>query len=272
MNNSLATIITSVDDLRLKPYRDLRHRDPISDSNCFIAEGKLVVERLLRSNHNCQSLLVERGHHVELVELARQRTPAIEVMETDLATMRQIVGYDFHRGILACGVRPEIPDLWTLSVEKAHKGSPWIVACGVNNPENIGGLMRTAAAFGVTQMAISHDVADPFSRRAMRVSMAAALRIQFWRFDCAESACKHLSEVLGFRTLATTLSPDSTPLASFVADERPLAILVGSEGDGLPDSVAALADDRLIIPMAAGTDSLNVNVATAIFLYSLLSR
>lgn len=272
MNTSLATIITSVDDPRLIPYRDLRHRDPVSDSNCFIAEGKLVVERLLRSNRECRSLLVERGHHVELVELARNRNVPIEVLETDLATMRQIVGYDFHRGILACGIRPEMPDLCALKAEEVAKGSPWIVACGVNNPENIGGLMRTAAAFGVTKMAISHDVADPFSRRALRVSMAAALRIEFWRFGNTEAACKHLSEVLGFRTLATTLSPNSTPLASFVADDRPLAILVGSEGDGLPDSVASLADDRLIIPMAAGTDSLNVNVATAIFLYSLLSR
>jgi tRNA G18 (ribose-2'-O)-methylase SpoU len=270
MDSSPLTSIESLKDPRLEPYCNLRHRDPANDSACFIAEGRLVVERLLHSSLNCQSILVEHGHHQDLVDLAQKKHKHVQIFSTDLSTLRQLVGYDFHRGILACGIRPDFRPISELPCA-TETPTTMLVACGVNNPENIGGLMRTAAAFGVQNIAITSDVADPFSRRALRVSMAAAFRMQFWTMNQPSADCQFLATTLGYRTIATALDPHAMSIKSFRRDHRSLAILVGSEGDGLPRDVINVATDVVVIPMNAGTDSLNVNVATAIFLYELLA-
>lgn len=259
-------LIDSLTDPRLAPYLDIRHRDPVENSNRFVAEGKLVVQRLLESSYPCQSILVEAGHHEDLMKLAATRTEPPEILSADLATLRQIVGFPFHRGILACGIHPAPKLLKDLPTAEAN-APPILVVCGINNPENIGGLMRTAAAFGVRRFLTTGDSAHPFSRRALRVSMAAALTLEFFRFDCTATEARFLSEQLGYRTIATALSPSAQPLANFQPDSRPLAIFVGSEGEGLAKSIQQAADDLLIIPMSSGVDSLNANVATAIFLY-----
>ncbi len=270
MDNSPLTSIESLKDPRLEPYCNLRHRDPANDRACFIAEGRLVVERLLNSSLDCQSILVQHGNHSDLVELTQKKHKHVQIFSTDSVTLRQFVGYDFHRGILACGIRPVFRPLTELPVATAAS-STLLVACGVNNPENIGGLMRTAVAFGVQNIAISSDVADPFSRRALRVSMAAAFRLKFWTMNQPLQDCQFLANNLGYRTIATALDPQATSIKSFRRDHRPLAILVGSEGDGLPRDIINVTTDIVTIPMNAGTDSLNVNVATAIFLYELLA-
>lgn len=261
-------VIDSFEDPRLIPYRDIRHRDPVDHGRRFIAEGKLVVERLLQSRLGCESILVERGHHREIVAKAccGSRPPAI--LEADLATLRGIVGYDFHRGILACGIHDPFLPLAQLP-RPAPGDRPLLVVCGVNNPENIGGLMRTAAAFGVQRMALTSDTAHPFSRRALRVSMGAAMEIEFYHFAPESTSVCWLHEELGYRTLATALSPAATELDKYSPDDRCEAVFVGNEAEGLSEEILRAVTDCVTIPMNPGVDSLNANVATAIFLYEL---
>ena len=278
-------VIDSLDDPRLAPYRNIRHRDP-TDSDAdqpeiirFIAEGRLVVERLLASRYRCESLLVERNHHPDLVAATLAKDETTDVFQLDLGLLRQLVGFDFHRGILACGQSPplptfdQLPDVWFQQSSEA----PMQLVCGVTNPENIGGLMRTATAFGVSRMGISSDVANPFSRRALRVSMAAALKLDIFLLGDEPETIRQLSQRHGFRTCATALGEGTKTLADFcrqleqtsTAARQPLAVIMGSEADGLSAASLAAATDKVTIPMQLGTDSLNVNVATAIFLYEL---
>lgn len=261
-------VIESADDPRLAPYRDIRHRDPVDQGHRFIAEGKLVVERLLESSYFCESILVEPGHHQEIVDLAQQLQDPPQILQCPLGILRELVGYDFHRGILACGHHPPMRPLSDLPQPHVDDG-PLVVIWGVNNPENIGGLMRTAAAFGVRRIAMTYDTAHPYSRRALRVSMAAALRFDFYHIDSVAASIQYLSSTLGYRTLATTLSESARPLANFHPDDRPVAVLVGSEAEGLPEKIVAAATDPITIPMRQQIDSLNANVATAIFLYEI---
>lgn len=261
-------VIDSLDDARLACYRDIRHRDPSVDGSRFIAEGRLVVERLLASDLICDSILIQPDAHPDLAEQAERHFPEVDIFVLERAFIRELVGYDFHRGVLAQGRRPKFRRFCELTSKDIRPSM--LVVCGVDNPENIGGLMRTAAAFGIEQMAITSDSARPFSRRALRVSMAAAFRLEWFDVGDPATEISELSTRLGYRTVATTLGPDAQPIADFAVDGRPLALVVGSEGQGLSEPVCSACTDRAIIPMRLGVDSLNVNVATAIFLHELL--
>ncbi|XZE53240.1 TrmH family RNA methyltransferase [Planctomycetaceae bacterium SH139] len=257
-----------MDDPRLEPYRNIRSRDPTKEGTRFIAEGRLLVERLLRSRHRCHSILMKTGYDEELVRLATSQPSPPQILVVEQTLLKQLVGYDFHRGVMACGEHPPLKRLDELPAA-ATGDSPLLVVCGVDNPENIGGLMRSAAAFGVSKMVLSDDVAHPFSRRALRVSMATAFQLDFYRLAQPAAEVTQLAERHGYRTLATTLADAAIPLHQFVRDQRPLAVLVGSEANGLPAAVLASCTDLLTIPMSPAVNSLNANVATAIFLYEL---
>lgn len=294
-------VIDSPDDPRLAPYRNIRHRDPTEDANSaisagrtascddgnsgsvglfrFIAEGRLVVERLLSSKYRCESLVVEKDHHPDLVAAALAKEETTDILQLDVSVLRHLVGFDFHRGILACGQSPPLPTMRELGDEWFLRptSAPMLVVCGVNNPENIGGLMRTATAFGVSRMGISSDVASPFSRRALRVSMASALKLDIFRLNEETEGVKLLTDRYGYRTCATALGEGTKTLTDFcerlrqtpINNRKPLALIMGSEAAGLSKKTLEAASDLVTIPMQMGTDSLNVNVATAIFLYEL---
>jgi tRNA G18 (ribose-2'-O)-methylase SpoU len=263
-------VIDSLEDARLAPFRDIRNRDPGDDGSRFIAEGRLVVERLLASDVVCDCILAQPDVHPDLIQQAERHVPEIDILLLERTLIRELVGYDFHRGVMAQGRRPQFRRFDGL---KSNGVQPtMIVVCGVDNPENIGGLMRTAAAFGVSRVAITSDSACPFSRRALRVSMAAAFRLEWFELRDPAVEIGELSGRLGYRTVATALGAGAQPIADLVIDNRPLALVVGSEGLGLSESICSACTDRAIIPMRLGIDSLNVNVATAIFLHELLSN
>jgi tRNA G18 (ribose-2'-O)-methylase SpoU len=274
-------VIDSDEDPRLDPYKNIRHRDPAYDPNnacLFIAEGRLLVERLLASRFPCESILLHGETNEDLLESAEKTNPGTQILLADLNTIQNVLGYEFHRGILACGCRQPFPLFSQLSPEwfDHSADSPMLFICGVNNPENIGALMRTAAAFGVSRIGITRDVANPFSRRALRVSMGAALKLEIIQLADPAKAIAELSALHGFRTLATTLSKDALELASVSRQlaEKPqkFTLIMGSEGEGLGKEVLKASTDRVVLPMRLGTDSLNVNVAAAIFLYELTGK
>ncbi len=260
--------LTDLDDPRLAAYRDLRG-DPVDSfvSGCFIVEGRWCVQRLVQSSHEVRSVLVEQGRESAACELVSEGTTVYSLPRD---RMRALVGFEFHRGMLACGTRPPMR-----SAEQLRgTGLPSNLALavlGVNQRDNLGSMLRSAAALGVVDILIGPKTADPYSRRAVRVSMAAVLKQTLYAIDRPVEQLAYLSDRCGYRTVVTTLG-DAIPLDHFVRDERPIVLCVGSEAEGVEPEVERVATDRVTIPMKLGTDSLNVAVATAIFLYELGRR
>jgi tRNA G18 (ribose-2'-O)-methylase SpoU len=264
--------IVSIDepsDLRLACYADLRwDTKPGPDVDWFVVEGRFCVERLIESPLELLSILVARGKEAEAAAWLTDDTP---VYSLPVEAIRSLVGYDFHRGILACGRRPIAASIDSL-VFAEREPRLALAAVGVNERENLGSMMRTAAALGIKQVLIGPRTADPYSRRAVRVSMAAALKLRLIGLRQPVSELRRLQETGRFRTVVTTLSPDATTLDRFVADHRACILVMGNEADGIDPEIEEIATDRVTIPMGLGTDSLNVSVAAAIFMYELTAR
>jgi tRNA G18 (ribose-2'-O)-methylase SpoU len=256
-------------DPRLACYTDLRwNAKPGPESDWFIVEGRFCVQRLIESPIEVVSILVELGKEAEVASWFTDQTP---VYSLPAESIRSLVGYDFHRGILACGRRPKPNSIDALRWrESEHRLA--LAAVGVNQQENLGSMMRTAAALGIEQVLIGPRTADPYSRRAVRVSMATVLKLKLTALVDPVPELRQLQETGRFRTVVTTLSPDATTLDQFVADDRACILVMGSELEGVGPEIEEIATDRVTIPMRLGTDSLNVSVAAAIFMYELTRR
>lgn len=256
--------IEDINDPRLDPYRDLRVRNPTRWSNYFIAEGRLVAERLLNSRHRTLSLLVEAGREGSIKGNLHCETEILSV-RSDL--LEQLVGFDFHRGVMACGLRP----LMVPTLEFAHQFSKEAVIVAVHevqDPTNLGSIIRTAVALGVTHMILGKSNADPFSRRVMRVSMGTALELEFLESTDLGSDLLELWRSHKIRSVAATLEKSAEELSKAKL-ARPLIAVFGNEGAGLPQKIQSSCTNLVTIPMSEVADSLNVSVAAGIFLYEL---
>ncbi|MEZ2122506.1 MULTISPECIES: TrmH family RNA methyltransferase [unclassified Corynebacterium] len=271
--------VTSPDDSRLLDYRDLNHSDNRPDlpggKGLVIAEGALVVGRLLASRFPVRSI-VGFGHRLdefladpEVVRAVSAR--GIPIYEVERRTLAETVGFDMHRGLLAAADR--VPGM---SVTEAVDGARTIAVLeGVGDHENIGSLFRNAAGLGVDAILFGAGCADPLYRRVVRVSMGHVLRTPFAHFSGTPTTWQRGLEDLradGFTLLSLTPDPAAEHLADAVtgADGYPvnrLALLVGAEGPGLSEHAMRATDVRARIPMASGTDSLNLATAAAIAFY-----
>lgn len=260
--------IDDVDDPRLDDFRDLttadRRPDRPGGRGLVIAEGTVVVERLLGSPYPVRALLgVPRRLEHLAPALAGVSAPAYAV-SADL--MASVVGFHLNRGVLASADRITPPPVSTLLADAR------VVAVleGVNDHENLGSIFRNAAALGVDAVLLGGRCSDPLYRRSVRVSMGHVLRVPFatlpeWPID--------LAALRGFRTVALTPGVGAVPLPSAgLASAERVALLLGAEGPGLSAEVLAAADVRVSIPMAGGVDSLNVATAAAIAFYAAASR
>lgn len=265
MNRPNVVPIDARDDPRLSPYTNLRSIH--AQSEYFIAEGRIPVKRLIASPYPVDSLLVQRGHESEFADVVPSATPIYSLPSERL---KSVVGFDFHRGVMACGRRPDIPMMDRFRF--AETDVPLALALiGVTELENVGSILRSAAAFGVRHVLLGPGTADPFSRRVIRVSMANVFSLNLYRTTEPASDLGRIGEKLGMRTVAATLGADATPLDHFALDGRPLLLVIGNEAVGLDREVIAAVTDEVTVPMMLGTDSLNVAVATAIFMYRLTS-
>ena len=267
----MARIVELVDasDPRIGSYADLRRNaEKGTRTDWFVVEGQWCVRRLIESTHDVISVLVQRGRETEVASWLANDTPLYSLPSDQIS---RLVGFDFHRGMLACGRRPELRSVDEL---KFRDDSPRMALAplGVSERENLGNLMRTAAAMGIDNLLIGSRTADPFSRRAIRVSMATVLKQQLYRLDQPELQLHQLQQSRNLRTIVATLDPAATPLNQFEADERGMILVVGNEAVGVDRAVEQIASDRVTIPMQLGTDSMNVAVAAAIFLYELRRR
>ena len=259
--------IFDLSDPRIAAYVDLRKARAASgrvDSRgTFIAEGRLVADRLLESNYDVESILVSGGSHTELADHVDSSIPVYSLPRQMIS---QVVGYDFHRGVLACGRRREIPraDQWAFD----RRSQLSLTLLGIAEQENLGSILRTAAAFGISQIYLGGGTIDPLSRRVVRVSMGTAFEHQFDHLENEITELQRLRDS-GIRLVASTLMKGAKKIAAFRNDARPTMLLIGNEAKGLDEEVQTLATDRIKIPMSDSVDSLNASVAAAILMYEL---
>lgn len=255
--------LSTLDDPRLEPYRDLKSTNLTRWSGRFIAEGRRVVRRLLESDFVTESILLSERK----CDFLESGVPDdVDVLLVPQTLAEELVGYNFHQGVMACGRRKAPRDL--AAVIPADAGvAALLVACPrMTDPDNLGGLIRLCAAFGVRGLLLGRGCADPFSRRTLRISMGAAFKLPIVDCDDLAADLRRLREDYGLRLSATLLDESAVPL-SRTANASRRVLLFGNEADGLEPEWVALCDERLTIPMAASADSLNVTVAAGIFLH-----
>jgi tRNA G18 (ribose-2'-O)-methylase SpoU len=263
--------ITSPDDPRVAAYRGVTDPELARASGVFVAEGRLVVRRVLEDSKYCvQSLLLNDAAYRDLAPLI-DRTEGVggtgtEVLLCDTSDFLGISGVNFHRGCLALVKRPPPAPLHDVVA-----GARCVIALdGVGNPDNVGGIFRNAAAFGVDAVLIGPGCCDPFYRKAIRTSMGSVLRVPFAAAD-AWPATMDALRAEGLMIAALTPRQPSESIDTFVtrAAGLRLALIVGAEGAGLTRGVETTADVRVHIPIVDDVDSLNVAVAVGIALYAL---
>lgn len=266
--------IESDADERLSDFRNIPDPDLLVRRGVFVAEGRLVVTRLLESGLRTRALLVTETALASLAEsIGNDGFPVYVVTH---AVMNSVAGFNFHRGCLAIGVRPAARD-WRGIVAGATRHDAasvprLVVLERVGNVDNIGAIFRNAAAFGVDGVLLQADCADPLYRKAIRTSMAASLKVPYATVPWPD-ALRELGDA-GWATIAMTPAHDALPLPTVAATltGRPVAIVLGHEGDGLTGDACQACTHRARIPMADGVDSVNVATAAAIALYEISRR
>ena len=249
---------------RLTENQLLNRADP--DNALFVAESPLVIGRALDAGCEPVSFLMERQHtQGKGREILARCCQDIPVYTADESVLTQLTGFHLTRGMLCAMRRPKLP-----SVEDVCRNARRVVVLeNVMNPTNIGAIFRSAAALGMDAVLLTTAGSDPLYRRASRVSMGNVFLIP-WTYLPESGDWTQLLRDLGFRTVAMALRNDSVRLDDpRLAAEEKLAIVMGTEGDGLASSTIASCDYTVRIPMYHGVDSLNVAAASAVAFYEL---
>lgn len=232
----------------------------------FIAESPKVIQRALDAGCVPVSLLVERGHVNEEAAAAIERCGDVPVYTASMDILTKLTGFQLTRGMLCAMRRPALK-----TVEEVTAGAKRIVVLdSVMNPTNVGAIFRSAAALGMDAVLLTPGSSNPLYRRSARVSMGTVFQIP-WTF-LEENWIEQLQN-LGFKTAAMALREDSVTISDPVlAAEDKLAMVLGTEGDGLSDATIESCDYTVLIPMYHGVDSLNVAAASAVAFYELSKR
>ena len=233
------------------------------EKGLFIAESPKVIERALDAGYEPVSCLMEKRHIEGESKQILERIKDVPVFCAEFDVLTQLTGFKLTRGMLCAMKRKPLPDIKKLCENKSRI----VVLDKVMNPTNVGAIMRSAAALGMDAVILTPGCSDPLYRRAARVSMGTVFQIE-WTFSHDDS----LDEIkrLGFKTVAMALKDDTLSINDpRLADENKLAIIMGTEGDGLSDQTISDCDFTVKIPMYNGVDSLNVAAASAVAFYQL---
>jgi tRNA G18 (ribose-2'-O)-methylase SpoU len=261
--------VTASDDSLLEDYRALndpeRRRELERRGGFFVVEGALALEALLDSEFPIRSVLAAERKAESVRSLVGSRAPLVVRSDDEVEA---IAGFPFHRGVLAAATRRPLP-----GVADVLKGTELVVVAeGLTDHENVGGLFRNAAAFGVDAVLLDPATADPLYRRSVRVSLGHVLRVPWTRLPAWPVGLGELRRG-GFELLALTPAPQAEAIDAVALDveaRKPrVALLVGAEGAGLSDAVLATCDRQVRIPIAPGVDSLNVATAAAVAFHRL---
>ena len=233
------------------------------EKGMFIAESPKVIERALDAGYEPVSFLMEKSHIEGEGKRILERTKDVPVFCAEFDVLTQLTGFRLTRGMLCAMKRKPLPDVRELCEGKRRI----VVLDKVMNPTNVGAIIRSAAALGMDAVLLTPGCSDPLYRRAARVSMGTVFQIE-WTFLQNES----LDEIkaLGFKTVAMALKDNSLSIDDpRLAEENKLAVVMGTEGDGLSDKTISECDFTVKIPMYHGVDSLNVAAASAVAFYQL---
>ena len=285
--------IDDPDDPRLDRFRGLIDRGDRHDADDFFVESETAVARLLASPHFATRCVLGTAAH--LARLA----PPCPTYSVTRELLRAVLGFDLHRGVIACAARPPqlspqlactrgpigpvigvlspvpgaISDVPEDSLRAALARPRWtaLLVQGLADPQNLGSILRSARAFAVDLVLLDRRGADPLSRRAVRSAMGHGFNQPLALVDDLPAALAQLKRLhRDVAVWAATVSPRARPLASLTRPDR-LVLLVGNEGVGLPAALCASADAEVTIPIAPEVDSLGVAAATAILLHALTS-
>jgi len=233
------------------------------EKGMFIAESPKVIERALDAGYEPVSCLMEKKHIEGEGRPILDRIGGVPVFTAEFDVLTQLTGFKLTRGMLCAMKRKKLPS----AAEICRDKSRIVILDRVMNPTNVGAIIRSAAALGMDAVLLTPGCSDPLYRRAVRVSMGTVFQIP-WTFLKDES----LAEIkeLGFKTAAMALKDDTVAISDprLSAEER-LAVIMGTEGDGLSDETIADCDYTVKIPMYHGVDSLNVAAASAVAFYQL---
>ncbi len=262
-----AIAITDPDDPRVAPFRAIREKDLVGRQGLFIAEGTVVLRVLSEApaaRFEAERILVLENRLAGIAGVLKAYPDNVPLFTCNAAVMNAITGFDMHRGVLALGRitgRPAAEDLIATLPEDALV----VVCIGLSNHDNAGAIFRNATALGADAVLLDETSCDPLYRKALRVSVGSVLKMPWARGDSGPAILAALARA-GFDVLA--LSPSGGEPLHRVSPGRRVALVLGTEGEGLPaDIMAAFRTVR--IPQAPGLDSLNVGNAAAIALYQL---
>ncbi len=260
--------ITDPDDPRIAEFRHIRERDLTGREGRFVAEGTVVL-RLLAAAHGAgrgiraEKILLLRNRAAGLADILSLFPADVPVYEAEASVIDAIAGFHLHRGVLALGVRDAAPPLMEL-LRALPDDALVLAACGISNHDNIGAMFRNAAAFGASAVVLDETCCDPLYRKALRVSVGSVLTMPYAREGSILDMLGALAEA-GFAIWA--LSPKGETEIRDIAPSPRLALVMGTEGEGLPPAVLSQFHTARIA-QSPDLDSLNVGTASGIALYS----
>ena len=240
------------------------------EKGIFIAESIKVIEHALDAGYEAVSLLMEKKHIAAQAAGLIERCGEIPVYTAESEILAKLTGFALTRGILCAMRRPKLPEAGAI-LENARRIA---VLEGIVDPTNVGAIFRSAAALNMDAVLVNPTCCDPLHRRSVRVSMGTVFQIPWTRIgesaaDWPEKGLEIL-KTHGFKTAALALNRDSVAIDDpRLMSEEKLAVILGTEGDGLCDKTIADCDYSVIIPMSHGVDSLNVAAASAVAFYQL---
>jgi len=261
--------VVALDDPRLALYRAVGDAELARAHNVFVAEGRLVVRRVLESGRFLvRSVLVNEAAERDLSASLARLDSSIPVLSCRTEDFTHITGFNMHRGCLALVERPPESAVTDIIADAVRV----VVLDGITNADNVGGVFRNAAAFGADAVVLSPDGCDPLYRKAIRTSMAAVLAVPFARSRDWPTDVQQVRDA-GFTLVALTPGEGAEPLDAFArrAEGLRLALVLGAEGSGVTPAVASVADVAVRIPMRRSVDSLNVVVAAGIAMHRLFA-
>jgi tRNA G18 (ribose-2'-O)-methylase SpoU len=234
------------------------------EGGLYLAESTKVIERAIRAGHRPRAVLT-REEWLPQLETVLAAYPDVPVHVGDSAVLEELTGFHLHRGALASMHRPELPE----PADLLRGARRVVVIEDVVDHTNVGAIFRSAAGLGVDAVLVSPRCADPLYRRSVRVSMGTVLQVPWTRLPEWREGAPLLHDA-GFTIAALALTDRAEDIDVLAADlpER-LALVLGTEGDGLSRAALAVADRHVRIPMAHGVDSLNVAAAAALAVWAL---
>ena len=258
--------ISDLADPRLADYAhltDVALKKSGGEHGLYLAESLLVLQRALRAGHVPRSILALGSS----VEEALEATAAFDVpvFAGPPELLEQLTGYLLHRGLIASMHRPELPSVSSLLATSQRV----VILENVVDPTNVGAIFRSVAAIGADAVLVTPRCSDPFYRRAIRVSMGTVLQVPWTRTGDWDALRAQLAAA-DFHVAALALTDDAVDLRAFAASApKRVALVLGTEGDGLTPEAIAAADTVVQVPMRHGIDSLNVAAAAAVAMYAL---